>query len=271
MHLLLLRLQKRAPRGERYPKAANADKGSPYSCFRSPTWRTSCTTVTYIQRFIPCLLPVWYFSVHELLLAYFSWSCRFSCSVLDPSGSFNCFSPSSTQFIDLHLVCSSGSLLQFLSVAGNTSLMKVMLGSFSKYSRISSTVLGWVPSHGMNLKVGQSFVRPSFKNCSIFYPCRPQGVSSVLLFRPVPEMSCTQPCCLPVLFPRALSTHHNSFFHPHTLPHQIPSLPPPLMSNQFPLRSEIQAFALGLSFLLSFSGCVVCSTVILYFTNNIHS
>ena len=86
-------------------------------------------------RCIPCLLSVWYFSVHEPLLTYVSWFCRFSCGVLDPSGSFNPSSPSSIIFHKIHwspLMFSCGSLLflsLFLSVICETSLMTIMLSS----------------------------------------------------------------------------------------------------------------------------------------------
>ena len=63
-------------------------------------------------------LPGWHFSLSESLWVKVSRFCRFSCSVLDPSGSYNPSSPSFSGFPKLLLMLGCGSLHLFPSIAG---------------------------------------------------------------------------------------------------------------------------------------------------------
>lgn len=83
-------------RGKMFQKQAKVSETVPMPTVRCPIGTPSYTTVTTIQRpYIRAMKAIGYwFSFCELLLVQISWFFGFSCSVLEPYGSYNCSSPS---------------------------------------------------------------------------------------------------------------------------------------------------------------------------------
>lgn len=67
---------------------------------------------------ISFMISGWWLSLCELIWMCFIWLCRFSCGILDCSGSFDSSSTYSTGFPKLYLIIGCGSLHLFQSVPG---------------------------------------------------------------------------------------------------------------------------------------------------------
>ena len=89
----------------------HTDKGAQRVCGREHV--THLLHMCRGPRSSPCMLFGWWFSLCEPPWAQVSWLCRFSCIVLDPSGSYNPSSPSSEEFPKLCLLFGCGSLHLF--------------------------------------------------------------------------------------------------------------------------------------------------------------
>lgn len=108
------------------PKQATESEITPPPTVRSPTRPPSYTIVTYTQRAhaVPCRLPCCWFSLCALW-AQVSWFFKYSCAVLDPSGSYNPSTLSSPGFPELHLIFGCGSPHLFPSVVACWELLKM--------------------------------------------------------------------------------------------------------------------------------------------------
>jgi hypothetical protein len=120
---------------------------------------------------VPCVLSGWWVSGSEPPWTQVSWLCRFSCSVLDLSDSFNPSSHSSTRFPNL---CLFGyeSLSLFSSAAGwslsdyrNTRLISAPIGEggLSWHESQTGWVIGWPIPQFLALFILACLV--SRKNC----------------------------------------------------------------------------------------------------------
>ena len=115
------RPQRQATESETTPAAA---LGVPHK-----DWAAQLLHVCTGFRSVLCMLSGWQFSLCGPLMAQVSWFWRFSCGVLDLSGSFNPSFPSS----------SCGSLHQFPSVAGwnlsDETYARLLSASISEYHK----------------------------------------------------------------------------------------------------------------------------------------